>query len=83
MQPLDRRSSVRAAPGRGREFMDEWFVRYGLLCPVFPASRLSWGLRPDDRQVHAADLQFPGRHFLSPVHGALSVHLPVLCLGQE
>lgn len=34
-------------------------------------------------KVTARGVQIPGGHILSPLHGALSLHIPLLRLGQE
>lgn len=34
-------------------------------------------------QSHRPGVQIPGGHILSPLHGALSLHIPLLRLGQE
>lgn len=48
-----------------------------------PADRLDRGFGKDHGPRDFAHLQIPGGHFLSALHGALSLHLPLLRLGQE
>ena len=58
-------------------------VRYVLRRRRLPPAGFSRGVGQGHRQSHRPGVQIPGGHILSPLHGALSLHIPLLRLGQE
>ena len=83
MQSGRRRPAGRAANRRRGKLLDERAVRHIVLCAGLSAARLPRSVGQDDGQDDRKDMQIHGRHIVSALHGALSVHLSVLCVGEK
>ena len=76
-------SSVPRIGGGRRAPVDERNLRCRLRHRPLSGDRLAGGFGQDHRPDNHAGLQIPGRHLLSALYGPLSLHIPLLCVGQE